>query len=90
MRVEKISYHPAFAKDLKKLDTVDKKRVIEAEQLFRSNPLYPSLRLHQLKGKLAGAWSISVTMKIRMIFVRRDDGEIVFQSVGKHDLYRGL
>ena len=65
-------------------------KTLKTERLFRANPLHPSLRLHQLKGKLTGSWSISVTMNVRIIFARLENGEIVFYSVGQHDLYRSL
>ncbi len=88
MVVKKILYHPKFLSDLQQLPPGTLERVEKVEALFKSNPLHPSVRLHPLKGKLKGLWSISVTVGIRIIFERLEGGEIMFISVGKHDIYR--
>jgi addiction module RelE/StbE family toxin len=88
MIVRDIYYEPGFFKDWKKLDQRFHKSAIKAEALFRHNPLHPSLRLHSLQGKLLGLWSLSVTFDLRIIFKRMDNGDIVFLSIGRHELYR--
>ena len=88
MKVKQILYEPGFVKDLKKLDRSLQEKAIATESLFKDNPLHPSLRLHPLKGRLKGLWSISVTLSIRIIFQRFSAGEIVFLSIGRHDIYR--
>lgn len=90
MVVKRILYHPEFLRDLRKLDRTDQRRAIRVETLFLNNPLHPSLRLHGLKGKLRALHSISVTMRIRIIFKRMGNGDIVFLSIGQHDIYRSL
>jgi len=90
MLVKEILYNPVFVRELKKLDAVTCAKVIRCEEFFRANPLHPSLRLHPLKGKLKGLWSISVTVSVRIIFQRMSKGEVAFISVGKHDIYREL
>lgn len=90
MVVENILYHPKFVRDFKRLHTNDQQRAVKMERVFKTNPLHPSLRLHSLKGKLAGLYSISVTMRIRIIFKRMDNGDIIFLSIGQHDIYRSL
>ena len=87
MIVNNIEYSRNFCKDLKKLPADIKTKLVRTEQLFRTNPLHPGLRLHRLHGKLKTFWSISVTTDYRIIFSRIDDGVIVFFSVGKHDIY---
>ncbi|MBI5753523.1 type II toxin-antitoxin system RelE/ParE family toxin [Candidatus Peregrinibacteria bacterium] len=64
-----------------------KQKSLKAENLFRINPFYPSLRLHKLKGKLDGAWSISVDNKYRIIFKPLQDGLILFASIWLHAIY---
>ncbi len=66
------------------------KRAVRIESTFRLNPLHPSLRLHQLKGKLRGYWSLSITLNYRIIFYREKNGDIVFISIGTHDIYGSL
>lgn len=90
MNSRRILYDPDFIKEFKRLERTIQERAVKAERLFKNTPLHPSLRLHRLKGRLAGIWSISVTMNIRIIFKQINTGEIVFLSIGKHDIYRSL
>jgi addiction module RelE/StbE family toxin len=86
----KIFYSSNFKKQFKKLPLPIKKLSIKKERLFKDNPLHPSSRLHALKGKLEGLFSISITMNYRIIFKRMENGDIVFVSIGKHDIYKNL
>ena len=90
MIIKNIEYSIKFVKELKKLPADITKIAIEKEKIFKTNPLHPSLRLHQLQGKLAGIWSISITKNHRIFFERMPSGDIVFVSVGKHDIYKYL
>lgn len=90
MIVKKILFRPNFKADLDRLDRSDFLRAEKAITFFRQNPLHPSIRLHRLHGRLAGYWSISVTDRIRIIFERYENGDIVFLSIGKHDIYKSL
>jgi len=86
----KIFYSSNFKKQFKKLPLPIKELSIKKERFFKDNPLHPSLRLHALKGKLEGLFSISITMNYRIIFKRMENGDIVFVSIGKHDIYKNL
>ena len=57
-------------------------------KLLELNPNHSSLRLHKLKGKLAGKYSVSITMSYRIIltFAVTEKG-IVLIDVGSHDIY---
>ncbi len=90
MIVINIHYSKKFIKELKKLPKEITVIAIRKETVFRNNPLHPSLRLHELHGKLSGIWSISVGGMYRIIFERMDNGDILFISIGKHDLYKNL
>ncbi len=90
MIVQTILYHPTFVKEFKKLDQSIQKRAVEVEKRFRINPLHSSLRLHPLRGRLSGLWPISVTMNVRIIFERMENGDLVFLSIGQHDIYRSM
>lgn len=90
MIVAKIIYSSRFVNELKKLSKALITITIRKEQIFKQNPLHPSLRLHPLKGRLQGLWSISITGGYRIIFERQDNGDILFISIGKHDIYRFL
>ena len=67
-------------------ELIDKyKKVLK---LLELNPNHPSLRLHKLKGKLSGKYSVSITMSYRIIltFAVTEKG-IVLIDVGSHDIY---
>jgi len=84
----KIYYTPDFRENFKKLDLKFKKIVLLKIEFFKKDPLHPSLRMHPLKGKLSGFWSISINQNYRIILKRKSNGDIVFYSIGKHDVYR--
>lgn len=74
-----------FVKDLEGLTKRDdylRRRVIKTIQLLRENPQHPSLRLHKLFG--LETYSVSVTMKIRLIY-RVLSGEVLLLRIGTHD-----
>ena len=55
-------------------------------RLLEINPYHPPLRLHGLKGKLKGKYSVSITITYRIIltFAVKDD-EIILIDVGHHE-----
>ena len=90
MIVNNILYSPSFLKSAKKLPEQVMKVAEKKEKIFRLNPLHPSLRLHQLHGKLHNLWSISLNKNYRIIFERQKNGDILFVSIGKHGIYNKL
>lgn len=87
MQIKEIHYNEDFRKQFLNLPIIIQKKACEKEKLFRKNPFHPSLRLHKLKGKLDGLWSISVDMKYRIIFKPLENGVILFVSIGMHAIY---
>ena len=85
-----IHYSKKFIKELKKIPKQIVKIAARKEAIFKTNPLHPSLRLHEMHGKLENIWSISVTGGYRIIFERMSNGDILFISIGKHDIYKYL
>lgn len=58
----------------------------KALELLELNPHHPSLRLHALRGRLAGLHSVSINLKYRItIELIITDQEIVLVNVGDHD-----
>tara|TARA_Y100000031_G_scaffold28013_1_gene30318 strand:+ start:194 stop:466 length:273 start_codon:yes stop_codon:yes gene_type:complete len=90
MNVGEILYSRKFVKELKRLPKKIVVVVVKKETIFRNNPLHSSLRLHELRGKFKGLWSISITSNYRIIFQRMENGEILFISIGKHDIYKSM
>lgn len=90
MIITEISYSSKFIAELKKLPRELVILAAKKEAIFKENPLHPSLRFHALQGRLKGLWSISITGSYRIIFERQSNGDILFISIGKHDIYRNL
>jgi toxin HigB-1 len=59
---------------------------LKSLRLLEANPFHPSLRLHRLSGRLAGPYSVSITLSYRITleFLIMDE-EIVPVDVGDHD-----
>lgn len=57
---------------------------------LEEKPSHPKLKLHPLKGRLAGKHSVSLTYSHRIVLILAlSDGEIVLLDVGSHDdVYR--
>lgn len=90
MIVKRIEYSRQFVKELKKLPDEIISLAIEKEKIFKDNPLHPSLRLHELHGKFRNLWSISITGGYRIVFKRMSNGDLLFISIGQHDIYKYL
>lgn len=55
-------------------------------ELLEINPSHPSLRLHPLKGKLAGLHSISINIGYRIsLEMVISEQEIILVNIGTHD-----
>ena len=55
-------------------------------ELLEVNPHHPSLRLHALRGKLDGLYTISINLKFRIILeLIVTDQEIILVNIGDHD-----
>ena len=55
-------------------------------ELLEINPFHPSLRLHPLKGRLAGLHAVSINISYRItleLFIR--ENEIILVNVGTHE-----
>ena len=83
-----IQFSSSVTKELIKIKRKDKRLIENMEKqlhIFQTNPKHPSLRVHKLTGKLTDAWSISITMKIRMIYHLIDETTAYFFDIGTHD-----
>jgi addiction module RelE/StbE family toxin len=89
MKIKNIIYSSDFLKDIDSLPKEITNLAFKKEKIFRESPFHPSLRSHPLKGKLEGLWSISINTKYRIIF-QIEEGDVVFISIGRHDIYRNL
>lgn len=88
MIVRSIEYSTTFVRQLKRLPRAVFQKAVQAEVIFRENPMHPSLRLHTLHGKLQGFWSLSISHQYRIVFEWMTTGDVMFISIGNHDIYR--
>jgi addiction module RelE/StbE family toxin len=58
-------------------------------QQLATDPFYPSLRTHKLKGDLSEVWACSVDLDLRILFEfvkqNNDADAILLLNVGSHD-----
>lgn len=83
-----ISYSKNFIKQAKKLSPELCKKLLERIELFSENPLHPTLRNHQLKGKYKAYRSIDITGDVRALYIQKER-EAIFDTVGTHSQLYG-
>jgi mRNA-degrading endonuclease YafQ of YafQ-DinJ toxin-antitoxin module len=77
-----------YLKNLKRKDYKTFLQVRKQLALFEENPRHPSLRIHKLAGKLNATWSLSIGLKLRLIYFIKD-GEAWGYMIGSHnEVYR--
>ena len=86
MKIRNIIFAPKFDKRWSSITHEMKIKARKALALFEQNPFHPSLRLHDLSGRLKNFWSISIDRKNRIIFEVRKDTAIL-HSIGSHAIY---
>ena len=69
---------------LKKGDSTLELKIDKKLNMLISYPGHNSLRLHKITTRKGVAWSISVDMKLRILFMYRDYG-ILLIDMGSHD-----
>lgn len=87
MRVRAIFYTSHFARAMRRLPRDLKFLVAERECIFRENCFDRRLKTHQLKGKLKGFWSFSLTHAHRVLFQFTEDEVAVFIDIGDYSIY---
>ena len=62
----------------------DRGQFLKALQLLEENERHPSLRVHQLRGNLAGIWSASASDALRLTFERLEAGRKRLLTCSRH------
>ena len=75
---------PEFLLSFTALSREDQRRVLRALTLLDDHERHPSLRVHQLRGELAGLWSASASSGLRITFQRLADGRKVLVEASHH------
>ena len=81
-------FTPHFLRAFQKLPLPIQESAHKKDKRFRHNPFEQSLRTHQLKGQLAGAWSYSVNYDYRIVFRFLSHEEVLYHDIGTHDVYK--
>jgi addiction module RelE/StbE family toxin len=84
-----IRYLPKFKKQYKKLPLKMQTQFDDRVQLFVVDPTQPKLKVHPLKGKFAGYWSMSVSGDIRALYIIEGDTIVIFALIGTHSQLYG-
>jgi len=84
-----IRYLPKFKKQYKKLPPKLQSQFDERVQLFAVDPTLPKLKVHPLKGKYAGYWSMSVSGDIRALYIMDGDTIVIFALTGSRSQLYG-
>ena len=57
---------------------------VKALRLLDSDEQHPSLRVHARRGKLAGLWSASASLELRITFRREPNGRKTLMACTRH------
>ena len=83
-----IQYLSKFKKQYKKVPLKFQQQFDNQIRLLKSDSTNPKLRIHPLKGKFAGYWSMNVNGDIRALYLMRGKTIIIFALIGTHsELY---
>jgi len=61
-----------------------RRRLLKALRLLDANERHPSLRVHELRGDLAGVWSASASKELRITFERLSGGGKLLLTCSHH------
>ena len=88
--MKRVSFDQEFIKKLKVLKLRNPRiytKIHKQLLLFQVDPRHPSLRTHQLQGKLQNVFSISINKSFRLVYL--SNGEYLFFDLGFHSqIYR--
>lgn len=84
----RVYYKPTFVRQFNLLEEALKEEIIEKIELFKNRRNHQKLKIHKLKGRLAGRYSFSVNYKIRIVFNYLKKDEIVLLAIGDHKIYK--
>ncbi len=85
----KIEFTKRFHKQFYKLQIKQQKQFDERLLLFINNPKDPVLKVHPLKGRFVGYYSINISGDLRALFYEEADGIVIFALIGTHSQLYG-
>lgn len=83
-----VAFKPTFLRQLKKLPQSLQDEAIEKIEQFKNADNHASLRVHKLKGELAGRLSFWVNYRYRIIFMWEvPNTSAILLAISDHALY---
>lgn len=85
----KVSFTPAFIRQLKSLPEKLQEEAFQKIELFSDLKNHQNLKVHKLKGRLAGRYSFSVDYATRIVFcyLKTKPKEACLLAIGDHEVY---
>ena len=84
MTIHETSNYSRKLERLVKRDSTLRQKIDKKLQLLIADSGYPSLRLHKIERANGTLWSVSLDMKLRILFGYVEDGILLF-NIGGHD-----
>jgi len=83
-----IQYLPKFKKQYNKLPPKLQQQFDDRLRPFIDDRTDPRLRVHPLKGKYSGYWSMNISGDLRALYLEQGETIIIFALIGTHsELY---
>lgn len=79
-----LEFTHTFHRSLLALGKTDQRHVVQALKQLDTDERIPALRVHPLKGKLEGLWSVSASKSVRFTFKRLKDGRKLLMTCSQH------
>jgi mRNA-degrading endonuclease YafQ of YafQ-DinJ toxin-antitoxin module len=83
-----IKFKPSFIKKFDVLEKELQEEVLEKIELFKDSKNHEQLKVHKLHGQLKENHSFSVNYKFRIVFNYISKKEVVFLTIGDHEVYK--
>lgn len=84
IRVSRLAHYVVYQSPQYHQDQFDEKIA-----LFVVDPTLPALKVHPLKGKFKGYWSMNVNGDVRALYIIEGDSIIIFGLIGTHSQLYG-
>jgi plasmid maintenance system killer protein len=83
-----VSFTPQFRRQFKKLSRPLQEEALEKIEAFKRVERHAHLRVHALRGAMAGRFSFSVNYRYRIVFMWETRGKsAILLAIGDHAVY---
>lgn len=84
-----VKYEKSFKKQFKKLPLKLQDQFADRLELYLIDPLAQQLRVHPLRGKFVGYWSMNISGDFRALYRKDGDTITIFALIGTHSQLYG-